>query len=28
VPSFSAMQQPWSKARWIPPRACAWPPTQ
>jgi hypothetical protein len=26
--SFSAMQQPWSKARWIPPRACAWLPTQ
>jgi hypothetical protein len=22
------MQQPWSKARWIPPWACAWPPTQ
>jgi hypothetical protein len=26
--SFSAMQQPWSKARWISPRACAWLPTQ
>jgi hypothetical protein len=25
---FSAMQSPWGKARWIPPRACAWPPTQ
>jgi hypothetical protein len=22
------MQLLWSKARWIPPRACAWPPTQ
>jgi hypothetical protein len=26
--SFSAMQQLWSKARWTPPRACAWPLTQ
>jgi hypothetical protein len=22
------MQQLWSKARWTPPRACAWPLTQ
>jgi hypothetical protein len=26
--SFSAMQSPWGKARLIPPRACARPPTQ
>jgi hypothetical protein len=26
--SFSAMQSPWGKVRRIPPRACAWPPTQ
>jgi hypothetical protein len=26
--SFSAMQSPWDKVRWIPLRACAWPPTQ
>jgi hypothetical protein len=26
--SFSAMQSPWGKARWIPPRAYTWPPTQ
>jgi hypothetical protein len=26
--SVSAMQLPWGKARRIPPRACAWPPTK
>jgi hypothetical protein len=26
--SVSAMQLPWGKARRIPPKACAWPPTK